>query len=186
MDIYYGENRDDNFLTISTDGRSFWRSLLYGSVSQNPEDNFIHDKTSILTNNEIIFENTSLESAVGSFKWYFAGGTPSVSYEKNTKRVYLSPGVYQAKLEVLNSAGSDTKTSSIEVKNIFTSVVNMSDKGDEKNFVFYSGTSEVSIDMFLTEVSKVELYDLRGSLIQIKEIYHGKNRIPIKKGLYVA
>lgn len=114
MDIYYGKTRDDSFITISTDGRSFWRSLLYGASTQKLTADFIVDKTSVLVTEKVQITNTTSENQVGTTKWIIEGGNPSVSYKENPEVTFDSPGTYQILLEVTNSAGTSTK--SVEVK----------------------------------------------------------------------
>jgi PKD repeat protein/photosystem II stability/assembly factor-like uncharacterized protein len=115
MDIYYGKNRDDSFITISTDGRGFWRSQLYGASTQKANADFNVDKTVALVSEKITFTNTSSENPVGTYKWIFEGATPSLSFDLNPTISYTQTGTYQAKLEVKNSAGVSSKNVTIVV-----------------------------------------------------------------------
>ena len=108
MDIYYGQDRNDSFITISTDGRGFWRSTLYGTTLQAPIAGFTADKNETLISGSIMF--TGEDSQLASYEWTFEGGTPSTSIDINPRVTYTELGQYSVTLKIANSAGSDTKT----------------------------------------------------------------------------
>lgn len=110
MDIYYGENREKNFLTISTDGRGFWRSELYGVETQLPEVDFKSDTTSIFSEGKVRFTNLSSEVPVGTYLWTFEGGSPATSIDKNPIITYKEVGIYRVTLEYTTNAGIATKS----------------------------------------------------------------------------
>ncbi|MEE4286692.1 MAG: LamG-like jellyroll fold domain-containing protein, partial [Mariniphaga sp.] len=114
MDIYYGETREESFITISTDGRGFWRSLLYGISGNPPVANFTVDKTSVFTTEPVSITNTSPDDPVSSFKWTIEGGSPSVSFEQNPVVLFNEPGTYKIILDVMNSV--DTVQKSIDIR----------------------------------------------------------------------
>ncbi len=108
MDIYYGQDRDDSFITISTDGRGFWRSTLYGTILQAPVANFNADKLETLIGGSIVFAGG--DSQLATYEWTFEGGTPSTSIDINPIVTYTEIGQYAVTLKITNNAGSDTKT----------------------------------------------------------------------------
>lgn len=116
MDIYYGSTKEESLLTVSTDGRGFWRSPVYGVTRQAPVCEFTSDKTTILPEGSIKFTDSSINYPT-SHKWTFEGGTPASSINENPKVSYDTPGSYAVSLSVANSAGSDviTKTGYITV-----------------------------------------------------------------------
>ncbi|PCH71362.1 MAG: hypothetical protein COC06_01630 [Bacteroidales bacterium] len=116
MDIYYGSTKEESVLTVSTDGRGFWRSPKYGVITQAPVGDFTSDKTTILSGSSIKFSNSS-SNYPSSYKWIFEGGVPQTSINENPKVLYDTPGTYAVTLSVANSAGNDaiTKTGYITV-----------------------------------------------------------------------
>ena len=110
MDIYYGATRADSFITVSTDGRGFWRSELNDIVAQTPVVDFSADKTSVFTEGEVQFTNASTDVQVGSFVWTFEGGEPATSLELNPKVNYVNVGSYKVSLSYINNTGTETKT----------------------------------------------------------------------------
>ncbi|MCF6332748.1 MAG: PKD domain-containing protein [Draconibacterium sp.] len=136
MDIYYGENRDESFITISTDGRGFWRSQLYGSTVEKPIADFTVDRTPVYVTEKINFTNKSSENPVGSFNWKIEGGVPAVSYELNPSVTFREPGTYKVTLEVANSSGVATKSINIVVNALSIPVAQIS---ANKTLVFRGG-----------------------------------------------
>lgn len=110
MDIYYGDTRDDSFLTISTDGRGFWRSELNDVVAKTPVVGFNSDKSEVFTEEAVNFTNTSTDIQVGSFIWAFEGGNPSTSIDENPKVIYNTTGTYPVSLTYITNSGTVTKT----------------------------------------------------------------------------
>lgn len=115
MDIYYGESREQSFMTISTDGRGFWRSLLHGVDATAPVANFSVNKNNLIVSEELLLTNTSPEQAVSSFKWIIEGGTPAMSYERSPVVTFNEPGTYTITLEVTNGAGTVQKSITVVV-----------------------------------------------------------------------
>lgn len=109
MDIYYGDTRQESFLTVSTDGRGFWRSELNGEIAPAPVIAFSADRTSVFENGEVQFAN-STDASVGSFLWTFEGGTPATSIDKNPKVTYETLGTFGVTLEYTTNAGTNTKS----------------------------------------------------------------------------
>ncbi|NQU55229.1 MAG: PKD domain-containing protein, partial [Bacteroidetes bacterium] len=136
MDIYYGKDRDDSFITASTDGRGFWRSLLQGSATQKATADFTVDKTSVFVSETVKLTNQSSENPVGTFRWNIEGGNPSVSFEVNPSISFTQPGTYKVTLEVANSAGVSTKSIDIVVNALTTPVAKIS---ASKTIVFTGG-----------------------------------------------
>lgn len=116
MDIYYGSTREESVLTVSTDGRGFWRSLLYGVNPQAPTADFSANYTNAVAGSAILFSDQSTNNPE-SYQWTFEGGEPAASINRNPMVTYNTPGTYQVVLTVTNGAGSDvqTKTSYITV-----------------------------------------------------------------------
>ncbi|MEO9852868.1 MAG: PKD domain-containing protein [Reichenbachiella sp.] len=109
MDIYYGATRSESFLTVSTDGRGFWRSELNGEIASAPLITFTADKTSIFENGKVQFIN-STDASVGSFLWTFEGGNPATSIDKNPEVTYATLGSFGVTLEYTTNAGTTTKS----------------------------------------------------------------------------
>lgn len=110
MDIYYGETREDSFITISTDGRGFWRSALNDITLPAPTVDFNSDKTEVFKESEVQFTNQSSNVPVGSFIWTFEGGTPETSLEENPTVIYNTEGTYAVTLSYTTDAGVETKS----------------------------------------------------------------------------
>ena len=68
---------------------------------------FYASPTTAIVDSTIHFYSTSTNNPI-SCKWLFTGGVPSTSTLVNPNVKYSSPGVYNAKLVVMNSAGSDS------------------------------------------------------------------------------
>ena len=110
MDIYYGTNREDSFLTVSTDGRGFWRSELNDISATAPTVGFSSDRTSVYQEGQVAFVNESTDISVGSFLWTFEGGEPATSVEKNPTVTYNTIGNYMVTLTYFTNAGTVTKS----------------------------------------------------------------------------
>lgn len=110
MDIYYGATRAESFITVSTDGRGFWRSELNDIDAKVPTVGFDADKTNIFTDGSVQFINESSSVPVGSFLWTFEGGTPSTSIELNPKVTYTTTGNFEVSLSYITNSGIETKT----------------------------------------------------------------------------
>lgn len=116
MDIYYGETREESFITLSTDGRGFWRSLLYGVSGTQPVANFEVDKTTVSVSEPVMVSNISPSDPVSSHKWILEGADTPVSFEYNPVVTYSQPGTYTIILEVSNSEGTVQKSKTITVE----------------------------------------------------------------------
>ncbi|MCB9188685.1 MAG: PKD domain-containing protein [Flavobacteriales bacterium] len=97
------------------------RSTSYGSTRSNkqtisggvapPSADFSETSTSITIGQWIMFTDVSLSNpAATSWLWTFNGGTPNISNQQNPTITYNTQGVYDVKLIVYNSVGSDTIT----------------------------------------------------------------------------
>ncbi|WP_345006722.1 LamG-like jellyroll fold domain-containing protein, partial [Snuella lapsa] len=110
MEIYYGVTRQESFLTISTDGRGFWRSDLDDVVQQQaPTADFTSDVNSVVEGGTVNFADTSSEIPT-SWSWTFSGGTPSISTVQNPSVVYNTAGTYDVTLTATNAVGQDIET----------------------------------------------------------------------------
>ncbi|MBI9061117.1 MAG: PKD domain-containing protein [Marinilabiliaceae bacterium] len=134
MDIYYGATRQESILTVSTDGRGFWRSLLQGVNPQVPTADFSANYTNVVAGSGIIFSDRSTNNPE-SYQWSFEGGQPASSVNMNPVVTYNTPGTYQVVLTVTNSAGSDTQTK--------TSYITVADNGGDLQ-VHYNLKGDVS------------------------------------------
>ncbi len=108
MDIYYGTDRDDSFITISTDGRGFWRSTLHGVSLQAPVADFTSNYIETLVGGNIVF--SCGDAQLASYEWIFEGGIPETSEDINPNVTYDIPGQYAVTVKITNSAGTDEKT----------------------------------------------------------------------------
>ncbi len=68
---------------------------------------FISNGDTICLGGSVVFTNRSLNSP-NAYKWYFAGGTPSLSTAANATVTYNMLGTFPVKLVVTNSQGSDS------------------------------------------------------------------------------
>ncbi|WP_242202127.1 PKD domain-containing protein [Aestuariivivens insulae] len=110
MGIYYGATRADSFLTVSTDGRGFWRTALNDVTMPAPTVGFSSDKTDIFTEDKVQFTNETIGGDLGSFMWTFEGGTPSTSIDKDPLVTYNTPGTYAVTLTYITDSGTETKS----------------------------------------------------------------------------
>jgi len=80
---------------------------------------FSASEKTILEGNSVQFTDLSVNNPT-SWKWYFEGGTPTESTEKNPTVMYKTPGRYDVKLIAINAHGSNTllKQNYITVKMI--------------------------------------------------------------------
>ena len=105
MDIFYGSDRKNSLISISTDGRGFWRSTLYGITPEPPLADFSSDRTEVIEGGSVKY--TPRESQLTNYSWWFEGGTPEYSKDNSPAIKYSQPGIYSVKVEVSNPAGSD-------------------------------------------------------------------------------
>lgn len=63
--------------------------------------------TTICAGQTMTFEGLSYNGEVTSRTWTFEGGTPSTSSEENPTITFNQPGIYEVKLQVSNSSGTD-------------------------------------------------------------------------------
>ncbi len=86
------------------------------SIGNNPPiAGFSSDGQFICAGESVQFYDTSIDA--DSYEWYFEGGTPTTSTDKNPIVYYAQEGVYDVSLTVYNNYGSDeiTKTGYIQV-----------------------------------------------------------------------
>ncbi len=119
--------RMTNALNSASGGRiNLWQSANLVSTGTNvpstpnvckPKCDFI-SRTEVCAGSTIGFSDKSWNTAPSSWNWTFSGGTPSTSTAQNPVIQYNTPGTYDVKLIVSNSAGSDSliKVAEILVK----------------------------------------------------------------------
>ena len=97
------------------------KAISYGSTRSNkqtiaggvapPTAGFTETSTAINITQSIIFSDASVANpSATSWLWTFTGGTPNISNQQNPTVTYNSVGVFDVKLIVYNSVGSDTIT----------------------------------------------------------------------------
>ncbi len=116
MDIYYGESRTESLLTIATDGRGFWRSMLYGEEAVKPNADFSSEQEVIIKGNSMKFKDESSGNPI-RWEWEFEGGNPSKSNDESPVIFYDEIGKYKVKLKVFTTSDTSSieKTDFIEV-----------------------------------------------------------------------
>jgi len=106
LEIHYGTNK----IRAATFGRGLWESDLFNTpVALAPVADFSANNTSIIAGQSVAFTDLSVNSPT-SWKWTFAGGTPSSSTLQNPTVVYSTAGTYAVKLKSTNTVGSDSVT----------------------------------------------------------------------------
>jgi PKD repeat protein len=73
-----------------------------------PKADFAIEKNYICVGNTLTFNDKSWNGDVVSRTWYFSGGTPSTDTSASPAIFYNTPGVYDVKLVVTNSLGTDS------------------------------------------------------------------------------
>lgn len=73
-----------------------------------PAADFSSDERTICAGDQIQFTDASWRAGVTAFNWTFPGGTPATSTDANPLITYNTPGYYNVKLRVSNSAGADS------------------------------------------------------------------------------
>lgn len=111
--------------TLSGDRHTLWSYenliatgvLDTSTVACTPVADFFAEKEYVCAGGSINFFDVSFNGAPNTYIWTFQGGTPSISNDTNPTIQYDVPGVYEVKLLVFNSAGSDSvsKTAYIHV-----------------------------------------------------------------------
>lgn len=139
LEIYYDAVSPANDrIKASTYGRGTWKSELYFNT---PSANFAAAQTLVPLNCPVSF--TDLSTGVPfQWKWTFTGATPSTSTIQNPENIiYPNEGIYDVKLVVGNSAGSDSivKTGFITVSSTLAPVAGFT----ASPFVFCSDTTIV-------------------------------------------
>ena len=109
LDIYYNSNPSKSRIKASTYGRGLWESEFYVSPSTPPLASFETSDTSVCVGYTVHFTNTSAFSS--NYKWYFEGGYPATSTERNPRVRYDNAGTYNVSLVALNSYGQDSVAS---------------------------------------------------------------------------
>jgi PKD repeat protein len=101
--------RQDNLVATGT--------ATVGTTVCAPFADFHANRRMICQGGTITFDDDSWNGAVTTRQWDFTGGTPSTSSAANPTITYNTPGTYEVKLTVGNSAGSNvaTKTSYVVV-----------------------------------------------------------------------
>jgi PKD repeat protein len=93
-------------LTITDNNLKIQNVQLYdGSITSN----FTANKTNVPVAATVQFQDQSAGNPV-SWQWYFDGGIPETSTDKNPVIVYNTPGQYDVSLKVTRSDGSDSLT----------------------------------------------------------------------------
>jgi YVTN family beta-propeller protein len=107
-----------------------------GTVHFKPKASFIPLDDVIQLGDQIDFTNHSTGSGTLTYTWDFGDGT-AVSHSANPAHTYAALGSYTVSLEVSNSYGSDTLTSTVNFRPIagFTPVHPVLHAGDAVSFV---------------------------------------------------
>ncbi len=164
-------NSSGDALTGFSEGTKYYWRMYYADgytstktftthTCSEPVAGFSMSKTEVCSNNSVTFTNSS-EYAT-SYSWSFPGGTPSTSTDKNPVVTYGTAGAYDVELVAVNSAGTNTKTSSITVSTgptvafstDVTTVIpdqiiqmtNTSDNATSYSWSFTGGTPSTSTD----------------------------------------
>ena len=139
MDIYYGATRADSFLTVSTDGRGFWRSALNDITITPVTTNFTSNTQTVFVGNSVNFTDTSTNSPI-IWEWRFEGGTPSSSNQPNPSVQYSTTGTFKVTLKSTNLGGTDTK----EVINYITVTSNSGSGHLQGHYNFQGNLNDAS------------------------------------------
>jgi hypothetical protein len=123
----------------------------------------------ILIGNSVEFTNISSGSP-NQYEWYFEGGTPAVSFNKEPGTViYDSAGVFSVTLIVIQGANSDTL-----VQNDFIEVIGKVYPNPTR------GLTSIFLGEELTGFAKVEVFDISGRLMYENRISsEGFNQIRV-------
>ena len=108
--VYNAAGTYDVKLVVSNSGGSdsiVKTGYITVTVPPKPVASFYANPTSTTTGSYIYFYDNSTNSPT-SRKWTFTGGTPSTSTSSSPSVVYNTPGIYDVKLVVSNSGGSDS------------------------------------------------------------------------------
>jgi PKD repeat protein len=89
-----------------------------------PKPDYIVNKKEVCVGNTLTFFDKSWGTAGTSWSWTFQGGTPGTSNLQNPVIQYNTPGAYNVKLVVSNSAGTDSisKVGEILVKSAMANI----------------------------------------------------------------
>ncbi|MFC2110265.1 LamG-like jellyroll fold domain-containing protein [Bacteroidota bacterium] len=139
MDIYYGKTRNESILTVSTDGRGFWRSVLNNVTATKPLTNFTSDQTTVLKGKTISYSDSSTENPL-TWSWTFEGGRPATSELKNPTVTYNQLGTYKTTLKTMNTAGSDVK----EIVNYVTVIESNGPENLQFQYNFSNNLNDIS------------------------------------------
>jgi PKD repeat protein len=150
-----------------------------------PIANFEAEKTEILENESVYFNNLS-ENA-DTWEWYFEGGTPETSNEQNPNITYKTKGEFDVKLTVSNSDGSDKM-----MKENYIVVNELKISEDEKITIKIfpnpvAKESILTIDSKLL-LEKIELLNLLGTVVKTdfpKTNIYSFSVSGIEQGLYI-
>ncbi|MCK9613686.1 MAG: PKD domain-containing protein [Bacteroidales bacterium] len=114
--------------TMMSDRRKLWskENLIYTGVLDTsasvcaPIAEFFPGSNMVCAGSNILFTDYSYSGNVQEWLWTFDGGDPSTSTDPNPSVTYNTPGIYNVKLKVSNTYGSDslTKQNLITVKSI--------------------------------------------------------------------
>jgi len=99
-------NYEEHIIRAGTYGRGLWEANLQVVA---PVAIFDADKTLVPLGCEVNFTNESV-GPPDSYEWYFEGGTPETSFEKNPAGIiWETEGIYDVSLTVTNDLGSSTE-----------------------------------------------------------------------------
>jgi len=117
LEIYYNSNISKQRIKASTYGRGLWESELYFSPNVSAKADFEVSDSNICSGYTLTFNNTS--SFANNYKWYFPGGNPSESTDRNPRVRYDAVGKYTVHLVAINDYGKDSvlKSDLITVQN---------------------------------------------------------------------
>ena len=79
------------------------------SLATTPIAQFAADDTAICAGDSVIFSDRSINGPV-YWQWTFTGATPANSTIQDPHVIYKTPGIYNVRLKISNSAGTDSIT----------------------------------------------------------------------------
>jgi len=106
LEIFYNTISSKQRIKAATYGRGLWESELYYPPNKPPFAEFDAPLTSLCAGYTITFNNTSTSAT--SFKWYFPGGEPATSTDRNPRVRYDLQGAYTVHLVAFNNFGKDS------------------------------------------------------------------------------
>ncbi len=106
LEIYYASDPAQSRIRAATYGRGSWESELYFPPNTPPVAQFSARDTLICLGYSNRF--TNLSTNADSFYWYFEGGYPTISYDRNPIVRYDSAGTFDVLFIAFNDYGKDS------------------------------------------------------------------------------